>query len=112
MESKFVRTVLATAVAAVLAASPLNAQREAQHRGFWISFGFGAGNAFGDDTFGDDSHFGGAGFIRMGGSLSQQLLIGGEAIGWGDDDDDSDVNVGRGALLFTAIYYPSARGVF
>jgi hypothetical protein len=98
-------------VAAVfLLATPVQAQRTANHEGFWISFGFGAGTAFGDDAFDGDSKFGGAGFLRMGGSPSQQLLIGGEIIGWGTDQDN--VRIGRGALMFTAMYYPSPKGGF
>ncbi len=101
----------AIAAAAILAlASPLQAQRSAVHEGFWISFGFGAGTAFGDDAFDGDSKFGGAGFLRMGGSPSQQLLIGGELIGWGTDQDNT--RIGRGALMFTAMYYPSPKGGF
>ncbi len=98
-------------VAAVfLLATPVQAQRTANHEGFWISFGFGAGTALGDDAFDGDSKFGGAGFLRMGGSPSQQLLIGGEIIGWGTDQDN--VQIGRAALMFTAMYYPSPKGGF
>jgi hypothetical protein len=92
------------------AARPADAQRTAVHEGFWISFGFGAGTALGDDAFDGDSKFGGAGFLRMGGSPSQQLLIGGELIGWGTDQDG--VEIGRAALMFTAMYYPSPKGGF
>jgi hypothetical protein len=108
------KTVSRAAVAAVLllavAASPASAQREAVHKGYWISFGFGAGTLFGDDAYDGDSKFGGAGFLRMGGSPSQQLLLGGEMIGWGAEDDN--VRIGRGALMFTTMYYPSPKGGF
>ncbi|MDX1396534.1 MAG: hypothetical protein R3195_19290 [Gemmatimonadota bacterium] len=110
MKWTMLRAVGAASILFVLAVSPVSAQREAVHRGFWISFGFGAGNAFGDDAFEDDSQFGGAGFLRMGGSPSQQWLIGGEMIGWGNEIDD--VAISRGAVLFTAMHYPSAGGGF
>lgn len=110
MKKRLVGSVISSAVLLLLAAAPANAQRTANHEGYWISFGFGAGTAFGDDAFGGDSKFGGAGFLRMGGSPSQQLLIGGELIGWGTNQDD--IQIGRGALMFTALYYPSARGGF
>jgi hypothetical protein len=96
--------------AMMLTAAPAVAQRTAVHQGFWISFGFGGGLAFGDAAFDGDSKFGGAGFLRLGGSLSQQWLIGGEMIGWGTDQNN--VQVGRGAAMFTAIYYPSQTGGF
>lgn len=104
------RAAAAAALFVALYASPASAQRQAVHEGFWISFGFGAGTMFGDDAYDGDSKFGGAGFLRMGGSPSQQLLIGGEMIGWGTDQDD--VQIGRGALMFTALYYPSPAGGF
>ncbi len=101
---------LIAAAALLTLAGPAQAQREAVHDGFWISFGFGAGTAFGDDAFDGDSKFGGAGFLRMGGSPSQQFIIGGELIGWGNEENNT--RVGRGALMFTALYYPSPRGGF
>ncbi len=104
------RAAVTAALFLAFTVSPASAQREAVHQGFWISFGFGAGTAFGDAAFDGDSKFGGAGFLRMGGSPSQQLLIGGELIGWGTDQDN--VQVGRGAMMFTAMYYPSPRGGF
>jgi len=108
---KSITPVAICAVAALLfAATPAYGQREAVHQGFWISFGFGGGSAFGDDAFSGDSKFGGAGFLRMGGSLNQQWLIGGEMIGWGTESNN--VNVGRGAMMFTALYYPSKAGGF
>ena len=104
------RAGIAAVLVLAFAATPAQAQREAIHQGYWISFGSGAGTAFGDDAFDGDSKFGGAGFLRMGGSPSQQFLIGGEMIGWGQEDDN--VRIGRGALMFTAMYYPSPRGGF
>lgn len=104
------RALMAAALLLIFGSTPASAQREASHEGFWISFGFGAGTAIGDDAFDGDSKFGGAGFLRMGGSPSQQFLIGGEMIGWGTDQDN--VRVGRGALMFTALYYPSPKGGF
>ena len=104
------RAAGAASIIIALAASPVSAQREAVHQGFWISFGFGAGNMFGDDAFDEDSQFGGAGFLRMGGSPSQQWLIGGEFLGWGNELDD--VTISRGTAMFTALYYPSLSGGF
>ncbi len=107
MKRLTVGSVMAMA-ALVLVASPAEAQRTAVHDGYWIGFGFGGGSAFGDDAFDGDSKFGGAAFLRMGGSPSQQLLLGGELIGWGTDQDN--VMIARGAMMFTALYYPSPSG--
>ncbi len=108
MKIRLPGSLLFSAVLLVALAAPAEAQRTAVHDGFWISFGFGGGSAFGDDAFDGDSKFGGAGFLRMGGSVSQQLLLGGELIGWGTDQDNT--SIGRGALMFTTMYYPSPKG--
>lgn len=108
--NRFVGTLVSFVLLLGVVAAPASAQRTAVHDGFWISFGLGGGSAFGDDAFEGDSKFGGAGFLRMGGTLSQQLQIGGELIGWGTDQDNT--HIGRGALMFTTMYYPSPKGGF
>lgn len=110
MKTRILGSMISAAALLLVAATPAEAQRTAEHKGYWISFGFGGGSAFGDDAWDGDSKFGGAGFLRMGGSPSQQLLLGGEIIGWGTDQDG--VEIGRGALMFTAMYYPSPKGGF
>ena len=110
MKMRILGTMVSAAALLLVAATPADAQRTAEHSGYWISFGFGGGTAFGDDAFSGDSKFGGAGFLRMGGSVSQQLLLGGDLIGWGTDQDG--VQIGRGAMMFTALYYPSPKGGF
>ena len=49
------RAAAAAVLALAFATTPAHAQREAVHQGFWISFGLGAGTAFGDDAFDGDS---------------------------------------------------------
>ena len=106
-----IRTSAIGAAALLLAlASPLAAQRTAVHDGFWISAGLGGGLAFGDDYFDGASKSGVAIALRLGGTPSQQLLLGGELIGWGAEEGSTYVF--RGALMFTALYYPSPRGGF
>jgi len=110
MNTRIAGTLIATAALLVALPASADAQRVANHEGFWISFGFGGGLALGDDAFDGDSKAGGAGFLRMGGSTSQQLLLGGEIIGWATDQEG--VEIGRGAMMFTALYYPSPSGGF
>ena len=90
MQMRILGSAIAAAALLLMAAAPADAQRTADHSGFWISFGFGGGTAFGDDAWDGDTKFGGAGFLRMGGSPSQQLLIGGELIGWGADQGSAE----------------------
>lgn len=103
-------TVLGTGACLLALASPLAGQRTAVHDGFWISAGLGGGLAFGDDYFDTDSKSGVAFQLRLGGTPSQQLLLGGELIGWGAEQGST--YVARGAAMFTALYYPSVRGGF
>lgn len=87
------------------------AELEAQSRrqGFWIGFGLGAGwNT--SEALDDERPVGGAGYIRLGGTVSPNVLLGGEAIGWGRDLDGSTVT--RGNTTFTVMYYPDPLGGF
>jgi len=108
MRSSPLMGVSASILSLLLAASPVLGQRVARHEGYWISFGLGGGTVLGDDAFDGDAKFGGAAFLRMGGSPTQQLLLGGELIGWATDQDDAEI--ARGATLFTVLYYPSEAG--
>ena len=75
MNMRMIGSMISAVALLLVAAAPADAQRTAQHEGYWISFGFGGGTAFGDDAWDGDSKFGGAGFLRMGGSPSQQLRL-------------------------------------
>ncbi len=99
------------------AATPLGGQEKAPppglrevspHRGFWIGFGLGGGWERFDFDFGTGGR-GGAGYIRMGGTVNPHVLFGGEALAWFRDDrlgsEVERVNVTASALL-----YPSSRG--
>jgi hypothetical protein len=90
----------------VIISSPVGAQDAPRHQGFWIGFGFGPGWDL-DAPLGD-ANFGGAGYLRLGGTLTPQLLIGGEASGWARDD--SGVTRTRGNATATVLFYPLPRG--
>ena len=67
----------------VLSASGLQAQRAASHRGVWLGGGIGMGSARLSCTVcrsGRDG--GGSGYLRIGATVTPQLLIGGEALAW------------------------------
>lgn len=97
------------ALGLVLATSAVKAQDEVRRDGFWIGAGVGAGwNT--SEGLDDDRPFGGAGYIRLGGTVSPNVLLGGEAIGWGRTEDD--VTLSRGNATFTAMIYPSSTGGF
>lgn len=110
MNIRISASAIGAAALLLAVASPLAGQRTAVHDGFWISAGLGGGLAFGDDYFDSDSKSGVAIALRLGGTPSQQLLLGGELIGWGTEEGST--YVARGAAMFTALYYPSVRGGF
>lgn len=90
----------------VFTAVPGTAQQATRHQGFWISFGFGPGWDL-DAPLGD-ANFGGAGYLRLGGTVTPQLLIGGEASGW--TRDDSGITKTRGNATASVLFYPLLRG--
>ncbi|MFO7588650.1 MAG: autotransporter domain-containing protein [Gemmatimonadota bacterium] len=92
----------------LLAPASAVAQRVAVHEGYWISFGLGGGWA--DDEFFDGGQPGFGSWLRMGGSPSQRLLLGGEVIGWLGSDDGTNTDVFRGQLQLVGLYYPSTSG--
>ncbi|HUF27990.1 MAG TPA: outer membrane beta-barrel protein [Gemmatimonadaceae bacterium] len=87
-------------------AAPVLAQTHPQTRqGFWIGFGLGIGSAgisCNGCTSGRESGL--SGYLRMGGTVSPQLLIGGETNGWTKSSDGVDQTVGF--LSAVAYYYP------
>lgn len=85
------------------------AQAQPQTReGFWISFGLGVGSLSCEDC--ENRENGTSVTIRMGGTLSQRLLIGGEANMWTKTVNDVTLTVGNiGPVL---VFYPSPDGGF
>ena len=89
--------------------APAAAQGNPQTReGFWISFGVGFGSLGCDDC--DERQGGTNGYLRMGGTLSQKLLIGGEVNAWTKSEDGASLTVSNfGPVLY---FYPSPAGGF
>ncbi|HEY2824967.1 MAG TPA: hypothetical protein VGI83_05425 [Gemmatimonadales bacterium] len=95
---------------ALAGASPASGQlQERAHDGFWISFGVGGGRNYNKDLDGADLNGGGA-YIRLGGTPSEQLLLGAELIGWSRNENGG--TLGRGNVTFTAMFYPARHGDF
>jgi outer membrane autotransporter protein len=99
---RFLLSVLTFAVLAQLASPPAAAQSTPKHQAFWISFGIGGGWNL-SNTIGGQSQGGGAGFLRLGGTPTERVLVGGEAIGFGTKLND--VTYGRGNLQAVVLYY-------
>jgi len=106
------RVSAVTAALVVLTAGAASAQRPQTRQGFWIAFGLGYGSAklsCGGCDAGSDG--GATGHIRLGGTLNQRLLLGGDVTGWAKEE--SGVTATVGAVSFVAQYYPMpASGLF
>ena len=97
-----------TVVFLLFAAS--SAQAQDGRRGFW--FGIGAGSGW-DVTQGldlDETPRGIAGFVRVGGTLTPQVLFGGEVIG--RSVEEGDATLYRVNATFTMLIFPSSSGGF
>jgi len=94
------KTWLVTALLVGILSAPALAQ--GRHDGFWIGFGLGGGVA--------NEEGGGAAYLRMGGTPTNLLLVGGEAIAWAKSEND--VTVSQSNFTGNILFYPSLNGGF
>ena len=97
-----------------LPGSTLVAQRPQTRHGFWISFGWGYGSAaYSCDSCTATGRSGAlTGYLRMGGTVSPRVLLGGESNGWLRPDSAGGQTF-RGNASFSVYYYPAPeRGHF
>jgi hypothetical protein len=97
----------------MLGTTAVQAQHPQTRQGFWIGFGFGFGSlglsCNGCSSISRESGI--SGFLKMGGTVNEHLLLGGESDGWTKDVGGTRITTGN--LSFTAYYYPApASGFF
>lgn len=99
-------------VSCLASASVASAGHPQERHGFWIGFGAGVGSA---NLTCDDCEGGretsGVGFVRMGGTLSDRILLGGEVNLWSKEQDGVTVNL-YGMLATLTLYPRPASGFF
>ena len=103
-------TVLLSTLSLLLTAGATAAQETSAghpHRGFWIGFGLGGGVNLSEGLDGQQLG-GGGGYLRLGGTPSQKVLLGFESIGWFRELNGA--SLGRGIGSFVVQFYPSERG--
>jgi hypothetical protein len=112
----FWRGIRAAAVMALLGAGALEAQgvprgltvvRDGDRGGFWLGFGLGAGGETFDlrDGLGySDELYGPTVSLRLGGTPSQQLRLGGEVLAWFNDEGVAVQSLT--SVLFVGQLYP------
>lgn len=94
-------------VSLLAAPAPVWGQTAARHQGFWIGLGVGGGSDFSPQASGARS--GAAGYLRLGGTPTPRLLLGGEASFWGRRRNG--VTVSRLLAAGTVSLYPTGRGL-
>lgn len=104
-----VRSLTLVAALALCAAQMGTAQRPQTRQGFWIAFGLGWGSAdLSCDGCTDPREGGGVGHVRLGGTLNQKLLLGGDVTAW--TKDENGVRLSMGNVSFIGQYYPMEQG--
>ncbi|PYO91504.1 MAG: hypothetical protein DMD62_15855 [Gemmatimonadetes bacterium] len=89
----------------IAGASAASAQRPQTRKGFWIGFGFG----YGSYTCTDCGSLGSvSGYLKMGGTVSPHLLLGGETNGWTKSEGGETLTAGNAS--FAGYYYPQPAG--
>ncbi len=89
------------------AAAPAARAQETRREGFWIGGGLGPGwNT--SEGLDDDRRGGLAGYLRLGGTPSEKVLLGAEFIAWGRED--GDITTTRGNATFSVFFYPRRTG--
>ncbi len=114
---QWIRVCIVVIAVALSVAMGLSAQRPQTREGFWIAFGVGYGSAdlscggCGLDTIAAGREGGGVAHVRLGGTLSPKVLLGGDVTGW--TEDRNGVTLTAGNVSMVVIYYPMAeRGLF
>ena len=85
---------------------------EASHRdGLWWGVGMGAGfDRFFCEICDGNIQAGWTGYLRLGGTVSPRLLLGGELSGWLNGKEEATQTMG--AVSFVAYWYPSPSNVY
>jgi Outer membrane protein beta-barrel domain len=102
------------AAATLVSAPSAWAGHPQERHGFWIGFGAGYGSANGSfdcDDCGDDEREGSfTGFLKLGGTLSSNVLLGVESNVWVKEESGTTLTLG--SVTGTITVYPSATGGF
>ena len=96
-----------------LGPSPAWAGHPQERHGFWIGFGGGYGSADASaacDGCSGDRQGSVSGFLKLGGTLNKNVLLGVETNAWVKEEDDTTLTLG--AVTGTVTVYPQATGGF
>lgn len=97
---------------ALFSETALAADRPQTRKGFWVGLGVGYGSAdvSCDDCESGDREGSGAGFLKLGGTLNERVLLGGEVNLWTKEQEGLTVNLYN--VSATVTFYPKPSGGF
>lgn len=106
------RSLAAVAVLMGSAVSLAAAQHPQVRKGFWIGFGLGYGssNVSCDGCPSTSRESSGSAFIKLGGTMSDKVLLGGEINAW--SKSESGLTADLGNVSFAAYFYPQPKSGF
>jgi len=97
--------------AALIVPGALEAQSGPRHSGMWLGVGAGAGSARVTCATCVEERLGGpSGYLRLGGTISPSVLLGGEGSIWVKTDEDQDQLLG--SVNAIALLYPRLTSGF
>ena len=104
------RVAAVAALSLLLGVSVAAAQHPQTRQGFWIGFGLGYGTlGFScDGGCASDRTGSFSGYLKMGGTISPKLLLGGESSGWTKSEFGTTMTAGNASLA--AYFYPMPAG--
>jgi hypothetical protein len=101
-------SLLVAGLLVVCAPRALHAQHPPAREGFYVGTGLGYGTL--GITGGGNRHRGTTGYVKLGGAVRPNLLLGVEANGW--DATDDRVSIESGILVASLTYYPVPNSGF
>jgi hypothetical protein len=90
-------------------------RRNNDRRGFFAAIGLGGGSESFDANDGlgwSDDKGGATGYIKVGGAVSNSLMLGGEVNGWASRYQRQGYDRSLASLMFIAQWYPASRSDF
>jgi len=103
------RTLAPAATVLLLIPALASAQERPQTReGFYIGFGLGAGSLGCEDC--DSREWGVSGYLQLGGTLNDQVLLGFESNGWTKEEGSARLTSSNASAVVT--FYPNPESGF